>query len=351
LERHVPVAKHGDERAVLQVHHVIQAVGTLSKGFCDWMPGNTSGAPPPAELAREFAPAGEAVLTALEALKHSMLIRTSARFSFSRMLGVLGSNTLEKLPRWIDGLLSQSSTKDEMATFLRVLDQVVFGFKTEIISILDQLLTPLLQRVLAGLSEPTTGTDDAIQLGELKMQYLQFILVILNNDLAPVLVSSANQQTFETILTTLEHFCRDSSDYPTARLSLAVLTKMTQVWGGPDLTIPPPPGAAQVSSPTVPGFDSFIMQRFSPLTWSLVSSPSFQPKDAQARSYLTEAATLQWTILRKTGLAYETHLRETEMRGLGLQDDIIGEYIKNLEIKDKFEFKKFFVQFVQQVRS
>ncbi|KAG9536713.1 Xpo1-domain-containing protein, partial [Aureobasidium melanogenum] len=185
LERHIPAAKNGDERAIIQVHHIIQAIGTLAKGFCDWMPGNTSGAPPPSELANEFSPAGEAVLAALESLKNSMLIRTGARFAFSRMLGVLGSGILQKLPRWIDGLLAQSSTKDEMATFLRLLDQVVFGFKAEIIEILDQLLTPLLQRVLAGLSEPTTGTDDAIQLGELKMQYLQFILVILNNDLAP----------------------------------------------------------------------------------------------------------------------------------------------------------------------
>ncbi|KAK6001603.1 hypothetical protein QM012_002934 [Aureobasidium pullulans] len=351
LERHIPAAKNGDERAILQVHHIIQAVGTLAKGFCDWMPGNTSGAPPPSELANEFSPAGEAVLTALESLKNSMLIRTGARFAFSRMLGVLGSGILQKLPRWIDGLLSQSSTKDEMATFLRLLDQVVFGFKAEIIEILDQLLTPLLQRVLAGLSEPTNGTDDAIQLGELKMQYLQFILVILNNDLAPVLVSSANQQTFETILTTLEHFCRDTSDYPTARLSLGVLTKMTQVWGGPDLTIPIPPGAAQVAAPTVPGFDTFIMSRFSPLTWALITQPSFQPKDAQARSYLTEAATLQWTILRKCGAAYATHLRGSEMSGLGLQGPIIDEYIKHLEAKDKLDFKKFFIQFVQQVRS
>lgn len=349
LEQHLPVAKNGDERAVIQVHHIIMAIGTLAKGFCDWMPGQSSGAPPPTELQGEFSAAGEAILTALESLKQSMLVRTGARFAFSRMLGVLGARILQQLPRWIDGLLSQTSTKDEMATFLRLLDQVVFGFKAEIYEILDQLLTPLLQRVFTGLSEPTTGTDDEIQLAELKLQYLNFVLVILNRDLASVLVSSSNQQMFDTLLTTLEHFCRDTRDYPTARLSLAVLTKMTLVWGGPDLAIPPSQG--QAPAPTVPGFDTFIVQRFSPLAWSLLSSPNFNPKDAQARSVLGEAATLQWSILRKTGTEYERHLRDNEMRAMGFPDTVIDEYLKQLYSKEVKDFKKFFISFVQQARS
>ena len=351
MEQHLPIAKSGDDRAIVQVHHLIMALGTLAKGFCDWTPGSNSGGPPPAEVSVEFAPAGEATLVALETLRQSMLIRTGARFAFSRMLGVLGSGILQKLPRWIDGLLSQTSTRDEMATFLRLLDQVVYGFKAEIHDILDQLLTPLQQRVFTGLSEPTTGFDDEIQLTELKLQYLQFILVILNNDLAAVLVSSANQQIFDTLLTTLEHFARDGSDYPTARLALAVLTRMTLVWGGPDLTIPASPANPQAPSPTVPGFDTFIIQRFSPLSWSILSIANFNPKDPQARTVLSEAATLQWTILRKTGAQYERHLRDSEMRNMGFQDVMIDEFIRNLQAKEVKEYKKFFINFVQQARA
>jgi exportin-T len=39
------------------------------------------------------------------------------------------------------------------------------------------------------------------------------------------------------------------------------------------------------------------------------------------------------------------------MSGLGLPSPMIDEYIKHLEAKDKLDFKKFFIQFVQQVRS
>ena len=352
MNQHVQGAANGDERSIIQIHHIIMAIGTLAKGFCDWMPGVSSGgAPPPSELSAEFVPASEAILSALESLKQSMQIRTAARSAFSRMLGVQGSEILRQLPRWINGLLSQTSTKDEMATFLRLLDQVVFGFKTEIYGILDELLTPLLQRVFAGLSEPTTGTDDEIQLAELKLQYLNFILVILNHDLGSVLVSQTNQQNFDPLLTTLEHFCRDATDYPTARLALSVLAKMTSVWGGPDLTIPPSPENPQPPAPTMPGFDTFIVQRFSPLTWSLLSSPSFNPKDAQARSVLGEAATLQWTILRKTGMEYERHLRETEMPTMGFPQNIVDEYMKKLESDNVRDFKKYFTQFVQQAKG
>ena len=350
LNEHIASATGGDERAILQVHHLIMAIGTLAKGFCDWMPGVThGGSAPPSEVSAEFVPASEAILTALEALKQSMQIRTAARFAFSRMLGVLGSHILQQLPRWINGLLAETSTKDEMATFLRLLDQIVFGFKTEIYSILDELLSPLLQRVFAGLSEPTTGTDDEIQLTELKFQYLTFVLVILNNDLGAVLVSPSNQGSFEPLLSTLEHFTRDANEYSTAKLAYGVLAKMTSVWGGPDMSMPPSP--TQAPAPTIPGFDAFIMQRFSPLTWSLLSSPAFNAKDAQARSALAEAATLQWTILRKCGAEYERYLRETEMRGMGFTDEMLTGYLKEMQQKDVRDFKKFFTGFVAQAKG
>jgi exportin-T len=192
LENHLRLARSGDARAVLQVHHLTMALGTLARGFSDWTPGSTtpSSHPPAEAVSVEFTKTAEAILVALESLDTSFDIRTAARFAFSRLIGVLGTRILPQLIRWIDGLLSRTSSKDEMALFLRLLDQVVYGFKTEIFDILNTLLTPFLQRVFSGIAEPTTGTDDEIQLSELKSQYLQFLLVILNNDLGSVLVSN-----------------------------------------------------------------------------------------------------------------------------------------------------------------
>ena len=191
LEMNLVQAQSGDKQASLQIHHLIMALGTLARGFADGAPiQNLALASPPANvISEEFTRAAEAVLMALEGLRSSFEIRESSRFAFNRFIAVVGSRILPQLPRWIDGLLSERSTKDEMAMFLKLLDQVVFGFKHEISSILNTLLTPLLQRVFGGLAEPVVGTDDEIQLTELKREYLGFLLIILNNGLDSVLIS------------------------------------------------------------------------------------------------------------------------------------------------------------------
>ena len=210
LQAHLDQAKAGDKRAVLQVHHVIMALGTLARGFSDYMPAaSPSTASPPARvISEEFARSAEAILVALEGLRSSFDVRESARFAFSRLLNVLGSQILPQLPRWIDGLLSERSTKDEMALFMKLLDQVVFGFKSEIYDILNTLLTPFLQRVFAGIAEPVAGTDDEIQLTELKREYLAFLLVILNNGLELVLVSEGILRNLEPAI---HHLLIDNS--------------------------------------------------------------------------------------------------------------------------------------------
>ncbi|TKA32367.1 hypothetical protein B0A50_01473 [Salinomyces thailandicus] len=345
LHSHLATARNGDARAVLQVHHIIMAFGSLAYGFSDWMPGTKTGGPPAAEVSAEFLTASEATLTALEVLKQSFEIRNAARNAFSRYLGVLGSQVLPQLPRWIDGLLSSASSNDEMAMFLRTLGQVVYGFKGEIYDILDQLLSPLLQQVFTGLSQPTAGTDDEIQLKELKQQYLNFILVILNNDLAAVLISPANQGTFDAYLSTLTRYSCDPSDPQSARLAFSALMRMAAIWGGPDIAI----GSADTPAPAMPGFDSFMLTQFAPLPWTLLSAPGFNANDAQMRSVLQEAGSLQYTMLRKAGNAYREQL-QNELRNLGAGEDAVQSYMASISGGDVVGFRKFFAGFVQQAK-
>lgn len=344
LHQHLPSAKRGEARSVLQIHHIIMAFGTLANGFSDWTPGSKSGGPPPDEVSREFLSGSEVTLLALADLKQSADIRLAARNAFSRFLGVLGSHVLPQLPRWIDGLLSSASSNDEMAMFLRTLGQVIYGFKSEVYDILDQLLSPLLQQVFAGLAQPTTGTDDEIQLKELKQQYLNLILVILNNDLQAVLVSPANQAMFDAFLDTIKRFACDPADPQSARLAFSVLGRMTAVWGGPDVAL----DAAATPSPVLPGFDLFIRTNFAALPWTLLSAPGFNAHDAQVRSVLQEAASLQWTILRKVGPLYREQL-QSELKGLGASEEGVQQYLSSI-CGEAFGFRKFFASFVQQAK-
>ena len=200
LEAHLGQAEAGDQRAILQVHHLIKALGTLAQGFSDGMPKNNSAAGPvPADvISEEFAQIAEAVLLALERLRFSLDVREASRSAFTRLIAPVGSRILPQLPRWIDGLLSETSTKDEMAMFIKPLVQVIFRFKSEIYDILNNLLAPFLQRIFAGIAEPVTGTDDEIQHVELKREYLNFLLRILENGLESVLVSECKDTHLST---------------------------------------------------------------------------------------------------------------------------------------------------------
>ncbi|KAJ9292676.1 hypothetical protein DTO271G3_8490 [Paecilomyces variotii] len=351
MERNLAAAKSNDERALLQIHHDIMALGTLARGFSDWTPGTNAPSNPPApEVSEAFAQVSEATLVALESLKTSFNVRTASRFTFSRLIGVLGSRILPQLPRWIDGLLTQTSSKDEMALFLRLLDQVIFGFKTEIYGILDTLLTPFLQRVFSGIADPITGTDDEIQLAELKREYLNFLLAVLNNDLGAVIISETNQPIFESVISTIEHFARDADDPTTAKMAFLVLSKMASSWGGPDIA-PVISNGATPTQPALPGFGQFMITRFSPLCWALPATPSFNSKDAQARQVLAEAGSLQRTIYSKTGAEYVEYLRTRELPGMGMGADLIEEFLGALSRLDTKGFRQFFQSFIQRLSA
>lgn len=353
IERNLESARTGNELASLQVHHSIMALGTIARGFSDFAPGGglqSSGAAATPLAQQAFAQVAEVTLLTLTALKSSFQIRTAARFAFSRLIGIVGTQMMSQLPQWVEGLLTESSTRDEMALFLRLLDQVIFGFKNDIFDFLDRLFTGLLQRVFAGISAETAGTDDEIELAELKREYLNFLLVILGNDLGAVLVSGVNQPIFESVITSIEHLARDVEDFPTAKMSFLLLARMCNVWGGPDVVS----AYGQVNGnmtgpqPTLPGFDRFMIDRFSPLCWALPTNPSFNSKDAQARQALAEAAGLQKTIYTKTGQQYLTWLQEKELRTMGMNDALINEYLQKLATMEPRAFKSFFAKFIAQ---
>lgn len=200
MSRQVPVAKGGDDRATLQVHHDIIALGAFARGLSDWVPGSKAGNPPPEEVSTEFTGAAEAVMATLEALNSSALIREAARFTLARLIGVLGQKILADIPRWINGLLSEKASRDEMSTFLKLFEQMIFSFRKDILGTVDIVLGPLSQRVFDRLSGQPSGTDEEHDMNDLRREFLSFILQILNLDLAETLISPSMLYTYPVCL-------------------------------------------------------------------------------------------------------------------------------------------------------
>ncbi|KAB5558297.1 Exportin-T [Coniochaeta sp. 2T2.1] len=321
MEQHLPRAAAGDAQAMLQIHHIIMALGTLANGFSDWHPGSstTTRPPPSKEISAEFQRAAEAILVALNQLNSNAEIRTACRSAFSRLLSVLGSAVLPQLPQWIEGLLSQSSSKDEMAMFLRLLDQV---------------------RVFSGLAEPNTGTDDEIQLEELRREFLNFIQIIFVNELGGVLVSATNQHFFETLIGSIITLCKTIGhrNLVASRIGFNVLSKMAQEWGGPDVATisakPTPPTGSP--TPAFQGFDQFMIEHFHTACWEVLQDPQFKPSsDAQSRQVLSEIAGLEQILYTKTGDVFIQHLQTVTLPNLGIDS---AEFLRHLTTGERKTF-------------
>ena len=349
IQTHLQLAKT-NKIACLQVHHDLMALGNIARGYFDMQSATVNQAAAaniPAAIRDAFAQVSEVTLVALETLNASFDIRTAARFTFSRLLGMVGQQMLQQLPRWVDGFLAESSSRDEMAQLLRSLDQVTFGFQHDVFGFLDTLFGGLMRRVWAGFSTPANGTDEEVQLAELKREYLNFLLVILGNGLGGIIVSTNNQQYFEQVIESIEHFTKDVSDLTTAKMAFQLLSRMCIIWGGaeivPNQVLTDVPQAQQQE---LPGFKQFMTTRFSPLAWAMPSNPNFNPKDAQSRQVLMEAAALQKTIYAKSGNDYITYLRDTELPTLGLQGPMMDDYFTKLTTLDLKAWKSWFAKFV-----
>lgn len=230
--------------------------------------------------------------------------------------------------------------------FLRLLDQVVFGFKTEIYDVLNMLLTPLLQRIFGGLGEPISGTDDEIQLAELRREYLSFIQIILNNGLEGVLISEANQGFFEPMIASVLELAKTlDGNLGPSRLAFTIMARISALWGGPDVaTISREPTAPTGSpSPAIPGFDHFIMERFHSTCWEVMRNPSFKPSsDAQTKQVLTEIAALEQMIYTKTGNVYIHQMQNEVFPSLGINSD---DFLRSLTTStDKRQFSNYLQQ-------
>lgn len=356
VEANLEAAKRNDQAAILQIHHNIMAMGTFAKGFAD--PLKSHPAPPEdGTLATEFQATAEGIVSALENLQASKPVREAASFAFARMVGVLGISILRLLPRWIEGLLAENSSKGELSIFLRLLDQLIHGFKKELYDYLDRLLTPLCSKVFQITTQPTTGTDDQLETAELKREYLNFLFTVLNNDLSGIFMSPANQPNFQGLLETVEHFAKDVSDPHAERLAIALMARMSSVWGGPEIpeTVLPEdkkknPQAAQKANALlepVPGFDRFMIT-FSEICWGVPANSAFDAKDAQSKLVLGEVATLQKVIYGRTGGNFVTYLRGTYFPSINFPEQAAEEYLSALQRLDHKNFKRFFQNFVLQ---
>jgi len=102
----------------------------------------------------------------------------------------------------------------------------------------------------------------------------------------------------------------------------------------------------QAPAPLIPGFDAFVLSRFSPVSWALPATQRFKASEPQAKQVIYEIALMQSEILKKTGDAY-ARILEGELTEIGLAPEDRTIYVAQLRGGGK-EWKEWLVNFFQR---
>ncbi|KAF9114533.1 pre-tRNA nuclear export protein [Mortierella sp. AM989] len=361
--------RHRDLEIVWTLHHRLMALGSVAKGFPDVMNAKKTG--PNAALgpvgsggpcAQIFKQVAEITLVALESLSRFEVIRASARFTFGRLINCLGLDVQPYLPTLITGLLQECSIM-ELVEFLPFMGQVAHKFKATIMSILNGLFFPLVQKVFLFLNQVPSGTDEVMALVELRKSYLSFLMGLFSSELENVLVTEVNGQHLSLVLQSVLHYAQDMSDVPVSRMAFGILLKAVNSWGSQGES-----GGANTSStangdsntsangtdgnrPEAPGFYQFMYEHVVRITFEVPMKPNFDLQDGQSMLVLGEIAGLQKAMSVKQGDVFLTYLSQVYLPSINCPADLTQEYVQALGGLDVKQFKKYFQAFIQKSRS
>ncbi|KAF9898864.1 pre-tRNA nuclear export protein, partial [Lobosporangium transversale] len=361
--------RHNEMETVWTLHQRLMALGSVAKGFPDVMnakktsntaTGAGTGAGAGGPCAQIFKQVAEITLIALETLSRFEIIRAAARFTFGRLINCLGQDVQPYLPTLITGLLQECSVV-ELVEFLPFMGQVAHKFKATIMSILNELFFPLVQKVFFFLNQVPSGTDEVMALVELRKSYLAFLMGLFSSELESVLITEVNGQHLNLILQSVLHYAQDMTDVPVSRMAFGILLKAVNSWGSQGETPGEKPsnGANGVSDGSVeggtkqeaPGFYQFMYEHIVRITFEVPMKPSFDLQDGQSVLVLGEIAGLQKAMAAKQGDAFLTYLSQVYLPSINCPVDLTQEYVQALQQLDAKQFKKYFQAFIQKSRS
>jgi exportin-T len=278
-------ANKGDLQTILQVHHLFFALSNVAKGFPDLNGSGVAKLVDTMPWMSVFKEVTEQLLSALSSgsLRDYRVIRDAARGAFSRMVATTGLVVLPYIPSLLNALLSQVSA-DELMDFYSFLGLVVNKYKMEVESVVDELLTPLLERTFYFLNQEVTGTDDQVQRQHLVRGYVSFLSGLLGVGLDGVLRSSRNQPQLETVLQSLVFYAANT-EASSMRPIFNILTKLVLMWGGRVNEAAGANGVAtkHSSEKPLPGFENFIYKTLVGLIFEVPGKPDFDFSDAQTQ--------------------------------------------------------------------
>src|SRR6478736_5635208 len=105
------------------------------------------------------------------------------------MTGCMGPELLEYIPSFLSSGLLSSETAVEIIEFLPFIGLTIHKFQHSVLQILIGVWKPLREKISYFLLQPPVGTDDVLNLVNLRKADLTLITTIFNSQLNQVLSS------------------------------------------------------------------------------------------------------------------------------------------------------------------
>ncbi|KHC47027.1 exportin-T [Candida albicans P75010] len=349
---------------ILQAHHSLQAIGTLVRGY-DY----ESGLKFLPDVVAKIDNAAQVVLITLENFSSHEMIRDATRFAFARFIPIFKSdndnnnkNNLiisQHLSKLITIIWSSSNLKiSEYSDFLSFLGQIVHNFRTDdnIYQLLNNFITPLFQKIFQVLQNPVTEDEnlrpDIIRdKNSLKRATLNFISSIVMNHLSSLLITESNKQELPEIIGKVFEYSYDLSDTTTSKLAIVQLTNFVNVFGGSGGKLDDKEDKYSENLPPIEGIDEFLINKVINLSFELpFQKQEFNLNDAQYRLIAQEIAILLKSFELKKHDEFIVVL-SNYLLNMGLSQDLCNDFCLNLHNLDLKDFKKYFISFINKMKS
>ncbi|KAF5382216.1 hypothetical protein D9615_004331 [Tricholomella constricta] len=328
---------------IVKVHHIIMALGNISKGFPDYPPSLPEGyVLPPLDVLGQVA---QAILVCLEAMNVFKVVRDATRFAFARILATAGPRVTHFIPPLMANLLAHFEPS-ELVDFMNFIGLLIHKLQKDMFDVLDQLIGPLSTHITALLSQPISGTDDERAHIDTKKAYFTLLNNIMSNKLHDIFTSERNSHGFESLIDSIRCQAEDVSDPPSQKVALTFLNKGVCVWGQPSRD-----DAQSEAARGLPGFERFIYERLVPTAFRVPSSKDFNIKDGQMMVVLHEIANLLQTVCQTRGPEAYDYFLSAFLPSQNWPPETALEFTTKLRDLDAKNFRKYFTDFVRASSS
>ncbi|CCH40991.1 Exportin-T [Wickerhamomyces ciferrii] len=343
-----------NQLVVLQAHHLLMVIGTIARGFEYDSTPNKTYLP---EVVQRFNNTSEVVLVTLENMNSFEVVRDAARFSFARFIPILKSDISSHLSRLISTLLSSQNLKfSEMTDFIGFIGHIIHTFNKDdsIYNLLNDLFTPLTNKVLSMLDNKGENGEFEImpdvsrEKSSLKKAFILLLINLTQNNVSSVLVTQTNKSILPIILQRLLSEANDLNDLQVSKLSLSSLSIFANIFGNDTVNDPKDKYNTGIA---IEGISSFLLENLIKSSFQIpFQSAKFDIKDAQYRFVADEIANILKALFNVKNQELITYLREVYFPQIQLPSNVGDDLIQNLINLDIKDFRKYFVNFIQQFK-